>query len=414
MRSFLVAFAAIALVALASAEQVSYRDYKVYKIDVASRDQLELLGHWREVDGVDFWDNAGRRIMIQPALQEKFEAFLNVNKIANELIIPDVEATIEAERRYDLQYRRTKGATSGRATVDFDHFWSTEEIYQYLDELAAEFPNLVKVETVGQTHEGRDIKSVTISTTNGQVSGTKPVIFIDAGVHAREWAAIMSTVYLIHELVEHSDLYANMLQKDWVIVPVGNPDGYEFSRTSNRMWRKNRFPVTILCSGADLNRNFNYMWAASSNACSDTYPGASPESELETQAIVGLMKRYAANLELYLAVHTYGDMILYPFGYAWPFIPVSNAAEHIAMGERARAAVLAVGGPDYVVGNSAEILYTANGASDDYALGEGGFKYGFTLELTGGGRQGFDLPAEELSRVASQTFEIFRSMAGDV
>lgn len=75
----------------------------------------------------------------------------------------------------------------------------------------------------------------------------------------------MSVVYLIHELVEHSDMYADMLVNDWVIVPVANPDGYEFSHTSNRMWRKNRFPATILCTGIDLNRNFAYMWRSSSN-----------------------------------------------------------------------------------------------------------------------------------------------------
>lgn len=149
-------------------------------------------------------------------------------------------------------------------------------------------------------------------------------------------------------------------------------------------------------------------------ACSDGYPGTSAESEKETQALVSLMNRYRNNLTLYLAVHTYGDLILYPFGYELPFIPVSNAAEHIAMGQKARSAVLAVGGPDYTVGNSAEILYNAFGASDDYAVGAGGFKYAFTLELTGGGRQGFDLPATEIQRVAHATFQIFRSMAEDI
>lgn len=149
-------------------------------------------------------------------------------------------------------------------------------------------------------------------------------------------------------------------------------------------------------------------------ACSDTYAGAEANSEQETQALTGLMARYANNLALYLAVHTYGDLILYPFGYTWPYLPVSNQAEHIAIGERAAAAVSAVGGPTITVGNSAEILYTATGASDDYAAGAAGFTYAFTLELTGGGSYGFDLPASEISRVATETFEIFRSMAGDI
>ncbi|XP_062541395.1 uncharacterized protein LOC134209422 [Armigeres subalbatus] len=410
---FTVSLALSVLAVLVSTEQVSYRNYKVYKIELESREQHTQLRRWEDVDGVDFWDRAGRRVMISPELQNHFEKFLEANKITHELIIDDVEATIDAERKYDQEYRKTKSA-SGRSTVDFDHYWRTQEIYDYLDELAASYPSLVSVEVIGHSYENREIKSITIASTNGQVSGSKPVIFIDGGVHAREWAAIMSVVYLIHELVEHSSEYPDMLTNDWVIIPVANPDGYEFSHTSNRMWRKNRFPGSILCTGVDLNRNFAYQWASGSNLCSDTYPGTGPTSESETQALVSLMERYRSSLTLYLAVHTYGDMILYPYGYAWPFIPVDNAAAHITLGQNARAAVLAVGGPTYVVGNSAEILYTAFGASDDYALGLAGFTYGFTLELTGGGSQGFDLPATQLQSVAHATFQIFRSMANDI
>uniref|UniRef100_UPI0022EC84CE carboxypeptidase B-like n=2 Tax=Anopheles cruzii TaxID=68878 RepID=UPI0022EC84CE len=157
----------------------------------------------------------------------------------------------------------------------------------------------------------------------------------------------------------------------------------------------------------------DYMWEFSSNACSDSYAGTAAFSELETQALNRVMQQYASSMVLYLAVHTYGDMILYPYGYAWPFIPVSNQAAHIALGEQARSAVSAVGGPLYVVGNSAEILYTATGCSDDYAAGVIGSRFAFTLELTGGGSTGFDLPASQIMAVASQTFQIFRTMANN-
>lgn len=93
----------------------------------------------------------------------------------------------------------------------------------------------------------------------------EPVIINQNLQFGREWAGIMSVVYLIHELVEHNSDYQDMMTNDWVIVPVANPDGYEFSHTSNRMWRKNRFPSSILCTGVDLNRNFEYMWASGSN-----------------------------------------------------------------------------------------------------------------------------------------------------
>lgn len=148
-------------------------------------------------------------------------------------------------------------------------------------------------------------------------------------------------------------------------------------------------------------------------ACSDSYAGATAFSEPETQALDRVLKQYGSNIAVYLAVHTYGDMILYPYGHSWPFVPVANQAAHIALGEQARDAITAVGGPRYVVGNSAEILYTANGCSDDYVAGVIGARYAYTLELTGGGRNGFDLPATEIMAVATQTFQIYRTMANN-
>lgn len=41
------------------------------------------------------------------------------------------------------------------------------------------------------------------------------------------------------------------------ILPVLNPDGYEYTHTHDRMWRKNRAQYGE-CIGVDLNRNFRY------------------------------------------------------------------------------------------------------------------------------------------------------------
>lgn len=86
------------------------------------------------------------------------------------------------------------------------------------------------VETGGLTSEGREIKVVKISTTG--VEGDKPIIFIEVGMHAREWATYVAGIHLIHELVEHNDHYWDVVNNvDWIIIPVANPDGYEFSHT---------------------------------------------------------------------------------------------------------------------------------------------------------------------------------------
>ena len=50
----------------------------------------------------------------------------------------------------------------------------------------------------------------------------------------------------------------------WVI-PVANPDGYEYTFTNERLWRKNLRDndgdgEITLADGVDLNRNFGSRW----------------------------------------------------------------------------------------------------------------------------------------------------------
>lgn len=59
----------------------------------------------------------------------------------------------------------------------------------------------------------------------------KSIIFIEAAIHAREWIAPPVALYIIHQLVENSS-YANLYEDvEWVIFPVVNPDGYEYTHT---------------------------------------------------------------------------------------------------------------------------------------------------------------------------------------
>lgn len=61
------------------------------------------------------------------------------------------------------------------------------------------------------------------------------------------------------------------------MAPLLNPDGYEYSHTNDRMWRKNRSPPPSgsSCWGVDLNRNWDVigfgLGVVSSNPCSETY-----------------------------------------------------------------------------------------------------------------------------------------------
>lgn len=82
--------------------------------------------------------------------------------------------------------------------------------------------------SLGKTYEGRDHLGVKISS-----GGTnKPAILVDAGIHAREWMAPMQGLYIINQLAENPNAAAAYKNVDWYIVPVLNPDGYEYTHTN--------------------------------------------------------------------------------------------------------------------------------------------------------------------------------------
>lgn len=141
--------------------------------------------------------------------------------------------------------------------------------------------------------------------------------------------------------------------------------------------------------------------------CSDTYEGAAPNSAPEVQLIADLLAQYKINL--YLAIHSYGSYLLFPWGY--DYIYHDNHAEFLALGNKVAAAIASHRGTTYSVGNGAFLLYPATGASDDYAAGAAGIPYSFTIELPSSGNSGFELPVSQIQPVVEETFLGFQAFA---
>ncbi len=56
-------------------------------------------------------------------------------------------------------------------------------------------------------------------------------MWVDAGIHAREWIAPAAAMYLAQELVENESEHPDLTEDlDWFILPSTNPDGYAYSR----------------------------------------------------------------------------------------------------------------------------------------------------------------------------------------
>lgn len=393
-------------------EEVSYEGFKIYNVHTRTRTELELLQRVSNDLDLDFWSpavlNKNASVMVSPWNDESFRNQLVKNNVEHRVIQNNVQRLIDHENVMNMIKTRKRRSTAQDDTIaKFDHFWTLEEIYQYLDDLKKQYPKLVRVMDYGVTHEGRPIKVITISAKE-VVDEFHPVVLIDGGIHAREWAGHMAVLYLIHQLVERSAENMDLLSNtNWVIMPVANPDGYVYTHQSNRLWRKNRAPSNTVCTGTDLNRNFPFQWAFYGGECSIGYAGPTPASELETRAMMLLMAKYARVTQVYLAVHTCGDYILYPYGY--DYVDAANKAQLQELGDKAAAAVKAIGGPDYAVGSAAFLLYPANG-SDDFIYGSFGVEYAYTLELScsASSGDGFIISLEEMQKINKEAFEMFK------
>lgn len=215
---------------------------------------MDQLSEWQHRESIDFWEPPGAkkvRIMVAPDTQEEFTDFLASSNIENEIIIKNVQRyyihlflrryhlfitvrkrSLLDESQYDLKYRMKKQLQPLSNETDFNHFWSLEELHSYIDFLELEHSDLITTEIIGNSTEGRPLRIVNISLNGrGIVNGSRPIIFIDAGIHAREWVAHHAALYILKQLIENREQYKFILQAvDFVILPVVNPDGYQYTR----------------------------------------------------------------------------------------------------------------------------------------------------------------------------------------
>lgn len=194
-----------------------------------------------------------------------------------------------------------------------------------------------------------------------------------------------------------------------------NPDGYKYSRSTDRMWRKNRSkpPASSNEYGTDLNRNFGYFWGksgASSNPASETYKGpsafSSPEASAERDALKAIINDANSELVLFITYHSYGQQVLYPWSYSRS-VPPSRKTNIIAA-SRYEAALETVTGVKYSVLQSAS-LYPAAGTSDDYAKSLG-VEQSFTVELRDTGSKGFVLSSSQIKPTFQENWAGFKAM----
>ncbi|EZA56244.1 hypothetical protein DMN91_009519 [Ooceraea biroi] len=398
-----------ALAGLATAEVAMFRNYKVFRIMPTTVAQVEVLKQMENLsDGFSFWEMpsfVGRQvdIMVAPHKLPEFHEMMSQINAPYHPHIDDVQMLIdETMPKY---YSRA-------TTFNFTSYHTLDEIYKNLDDLAKQYPNNVQVINGGRTHEGRQIKGVKVS-----FKENNPGIFIEGGIHAREWISPAVVMYITHQLLtsENAEVRALADSHDWYIFPSFNPDGYVYTHTTNRLWRKTRKPYTLFCAGSDPNRNWDYRWntgGASSNPCAETYAGSAPFSDIETKSMSEYIKTIADKFYAYISFHSYSQLLLFPYGHTRDHL--ENYDELFDIGSKSIAALKKRYGTEYVTGNIAETIYIATGSTVDYIKGIHKKPIAYTYELRDQGRYGFLLPADQIIPTGEETMDSLLAMFKEI
>ena len=433
-----------------------YSGYSIFSTIPKTEENLRLL--W-ELDGIasdrcmEFLIKPGApnksvQVLAHPELSRNLENLFQERNMTFK--VNAVSLMVEKERQ-EISNRRKEfearcNESESGCLFDFFNYNEFERIEKYLLELSdnkemfKSTKNIdVDVIKVGSSYENRTIKMVSISLERNETKRKKNAIMLECCEHAREWVTPAFCLYVINNLINgRSDVLQDY---DFYIIPVVNPDGYVYTWTDKRLWRKTRSPnfdgentkkprglsepictgkqfgwsnqllnalyrfkssSTVRtsrsifsnkkhikqstkylpqdeqaqdpnpCIGTDTNRNYDIFWGnklgASDWECDITYHGPKPFSESETRAVrdAVLMIQKNKSLISFVAVHSSGELWMYPYG-----LRKFTSEYNVSLNEVANAsvrAILDVNGREFTIGTVFEaIKYQASGGSMDWA-----------------------------------------------
>jgi murein tripeptide amidase MpaA len=400
-----------------------YNGYSVYRYVPKTMEQLQFLHDLSlTTTEIDFWTyptalNESVDIMLSPEQKLSYGQTFRNMKIEQSTMITDVE---ELEQLHRSEMVQNYSTPFTRELVP--GFWSAyrrlADHFNLLNAAVAAAPAIASIETIGRSYENRELRLIKITIGS---STTKPIVFIDSLIHAREWITGASVSYYVNYLIDgylnNNAVVLALLNKfAFYILPVVNPDGYEFTHTNTRLWRKTRAPNSgSTCIGTDANRNWNNNWnlnGASQNPCSETYSGTGASSTPEVRALSDYLLSLAPRVKVYFPVHSYSQLLLYSYGYS-SALPPTNAAL-LARGQDGLRALTAVNNMSYRIGTITNVLYAASGSAVDFGYENCRIPYVYTIELRDTGTNGFQLPVSQIAPSNAENTAFFTAFVQSV
>jgi hypothetical protein len=339
------------------------------------------------------------------------------------VVIKSQYKEIEA-RGFDIEITQTESQLrenmiSGR---DLDGYRTYDDVLTELQQIEIDYPDICKLYDIGES-QGKlysdagnsnyddyyhEIWVLKVSD-NVEVEEDEPCVYYMGEHHAREPISTEVSMAVLYHILDNygvdPTITDNVDNTQIWFAPLVNPNGHKIvTDEDNLWWRKNirdndengfitpssgyDYP-----DGVDPNRNYGFEWGyvgASGNINSQTYHGPYAFSEPEVVAMKELMDSH--HFVTGITYHSYGELVLFPFGYNDGVI----APDHDALEELA----IAVATPMGYTPQEAWQLYPCMGTTDDYSYGTHG-TFSFTVELA----TEFIPPAAQVQSICNENIQ---------
>ncbi|XP_032078163.1 carboxypeptidase A6 [Thamnophis elegans] len=386
-----------------------YAGHKVIRIIPENDQMAETLKILSQQLKVDLWQPSSLSLISKGAVTDVhlsrnssqiLQFSLEQANIQYTVLISDLQKNIE--KQSDSKPPRNRRSLP---EYSYEIYHSLEEIQSWMYYLNKTHSDLIYMFSIGKSYEGRPLFVLKLGK---RTRVYKKAVWIDCGIHAREWITPAFCQWFVKEALQtyqnDSAMRRMLNQLYFFIMPIFNVDGYHFSWTQDRFWRKTRSKNSKFhCHGVDANRNWKVKWCdegASLHPCDDTYCGPFPESEPEVKAVAHFLRKHHTQMKAYLSFHAYAQMLLYPYSYKYAAIPNFSCVESAAV--NAVNALQSVYGIRYRYGPASRTLYVSSGSSMDWAY-KTGIHYSFAFELRDTGHFGFLLPENLIKPTCIET-----------
>ena len=126
------------------------------------------------------------------------------------------------------------------SAIAFDRFHRYAELTECLRAFVRDHPTLIALESIGRSHEGRDIWVATVTNAATGPAADKPAFWVDGNIHSTEVAASAANLHFLQTLVSRygkdPEVTRALDTRAFYVCPRINPDGAEWALADNPRW----------------------------------------------------------------------------------------------------------------------------------------------------------------------------------